>query len=352
MDDRDDIREFIDCIPSAQSIVTYTREKYITIKNQITRIKNVVSKVVENNPDVSEGNREKNIFIATYLILGLIKYDHETVRLEKEEDGKIQEKSIKVRNMFGGLIENATVCIGYAQILKNILSEFGIDSKVVLGAHQKLVIGINDRNVDEDDHAWNIVKLDGMEYQCDLTMDAEKISQSYRQPNSPDLNYCLTREIDFRLNHENYDIKVLEYGMSFVEQRKLMQYYFDVFRKIYNPTIEEELEDEIDNPIVSELMDESTNPIYVYNSDNIDDEINIDEEELKYISKQVMGLFEKFKSEPVLFTDQEIGKATVSTPLEQKQEAKEVGAIDMREVEQMQVDDKKTNNSFPEGHDE
>ena len=47
----------------------------------------------------------------------------------------------------------------------------------------------------------------------------------------------------------------------------------------YDPTIEEELGDEIDDPIVSDLMDESTNPIYVYNSDNIDDEIDIDEED-------------------------------------------------------------------------
>ena len=49
---------------------------------------------------------------------------------------------------------------------------------------------------------------------------------------------------------------------------------------------------------------------------------------------------------------QVIGKATVHTPLEQKQEAERVGESDMRDVRQMQVDNKKSNNSFPEGHDE
>ena len=106
-------------------------------------------------------------------------------------------------------------------------------------------------------------------------------------------------------------------------------------------------------------MDESTNPIYVYNSDNIDDEIDIDEEELKDVHNQVMGLLEKFKSDPVLYTDQEIGKATVlkskGTPeesaVEEVNSEKRIDS-DMRDVRQMQVDGKKSNNSFPEGHDE
>lgn len=58
------------------------------------------------------------------------------------------------------------------------------------------------------------------------------------------------------------------------------------------------------------------------------------------------------KAETPLFTEREIGKATIYTTLEKKREAEGVGASDMREVEKMQVDNKKSNNSFPEGHDE
>ena len=49
---------------------------------------------------------------------------------------------------------------------------------------------------------------------------------------------------------------------------------------------------------------------------------------------------------------QTIGKATVHTPLEQKQEAERVGESDMKEIEQTKFDGKKSNNAFPEGHDE
>lgn len=333
-DNRDDIQEHIDPAQSIEPNVNYTRDEYIKIKNQIQRIKNVVCKVVGDNPDVNEENKEKNIFMAVYLMLGLMKYDHETVRLEDETD-EDQEKSIKIRNLYGGLMEDYTVCLGYAQILKNILSEFGIDSKVVLAIPQKLTYDKDTRNIEaEHPHAWNIVKLDGMEYQCDLTGDAEKISKSYRQPNYPNLSNCLTKGYEFNVYHNNYDVKVLEEGMDYGEQRELMQYYFDVFKKIYDPTIVEELDDEIDDPIVSELMDESTNPIYVYNSDNIEDENNIDEEEIKDVYKQVMGLLDKFKSKPVIFGEQDIGKAIVNTPTIKKNEAQRQVTRDEKEIEQ------------------
>lgn len=54
----------------------------------------------------------------------------------------------------------------------------------------------------------------------------------------------------------------------------------------------------------------------------------------------------------IQYTENIIGKATVYTPLEQKQEAERVSASDIREVEQKQVDDKKSNNAFPEGPDD
>lgn len=58
LDDRDHTQELIDHDPSAESYVTYTREEYVKIKKQISRIKDVVYKVVGDNPDVSEENKE------------------------------------------------------------------------------------------------------------------------------------------------------------------------------------------------------------------------------------------------------------------------------------------------------
>ena len=108
-------------------------------------------------------------------------------------------------------------------------------------------------------------------------------------------------------------------------------------KRIYN------LDYEIDDPIVSELMDESTNPIYVYNSDNIDDENNIDEEELKDVYKQVLGLFDKFKSKPIIFGEQDIGKATVDVTTAKKSKAKRQVTRDEQELKQGIVKDEKSN---------
>ena len=52
-----------------------------------------------------------------------------------------------------GLLSGKAVCRGNAEIIRNILSEFGIEATVILGAK----------------HAWNQVKLDGQWYDDDFT---------------------------------------------------------------------------------------------------------------------------------------------------------------------------------------
>ena len=58
------------------------------------------------------------------------------------------------------------------------------------------------------------------------------------------------------------------------------------------------------------------------------------------------------EKEVVVLFDQTQKLKKDNEEIEQKQEAESAGKSDMREVKQMQVDDKKSNNSFPEGHDE
>ena len=109
---------------------------------------------------------------------------------------KDDELSITCRNLKGGLLNGKSVCVGYADILKNILGEFGIEAKVIVAYPDK-----NYEYYDEQDasgHAWNSVFLDGEEFYCDLTWDADNI----KMDNYP-LRYCLCcREIF--LGHEKY----------------------------------------------------------------------------------------------------------------------------------------------------
>lgn len=62
-------------------------------------------------------------------------------------------------SMYGALVENSTVCQGYAQAFQYIMKELGIECVQVEGKG-------NDLN-----HAWNLVKLDGEYYYADLTWD-------------------------------------------------------------------------------------------------------------------------------------------------------------------------------------
>lgn len=173
----------------------YTREEFIKIKQEI---KKIVEQV--NVPDVEDPDREKKIFMQVYTILGKkIDYDFYAISDEGEKDERLQ---ITCRNLLGGLLENKCVCAGYADILKNVLSEFGIKAEYIgrppedvekyaemMGYEEESslneLLGFDNIDVkefaemhgyqDKVGHAWNSVILDGKKYLCDLTWDADSI---------------------------------------------------------------------------------------------------------------------------------------------------------------------------------
>ena len=173
----------------------YTREEFIKIKQEIKKIKDQV-----NIPDMEDSDREKKIFMQVYTILGKkINYDFYAISDEGEKDERLQ---ITCRNLLGGLLENKCVCAGYADILKNVLSEFGIKAEYIerppedvekyaemMGHEEESslneLLGFDNIDVkefaemhgyqDKVGHAWNSVILDGKKYLCDLTWDADSI---------------------------------------------------------------------------------------------------------------------------------------------------------------------------------
>ena len=77
------------------------------------------------------------------------------------------------RNLENGLLNHTCVCAGYADILKNILAELGIESKYVEGKTHTGEL-----------HAWNQVRLldeNGTEhwYNVDLTWDCTDKNNNY-----------------------------------------------------------------------------------------------------------------------------------------------------------------------------
>ena len=167
----------------------YTRKDFLQIRKKIDEIKQQI--IIQNQFDI---DREKKIFAQVYRKLGkMIEYDYYAISEEGEKD---EELSIICRNLKGGLLNGKSVCAGYADILKNILEEFGIKAKF---------IGANPDETREDydeknayGHAWNSAILDGEEFYCDLTWDEADI----KMDNYP-LKYCFCGRDTF-FEHEKY----------------------------------------------------------------------------------------------------------------------------------------------------
>ena len=167
----------------------YTRSDFLQIRKKIDEIKQQI--IVPNNLDI---DREKKIFAQVYQKLGKkIEYDYYAISEEGEKD---DELSITCRNLKGGLLNGKSVCVGYADILKNILGEFEIEAKFIGADQDETREDYNEK--DRNGHAWNSVFLDGEEFYCDLTWDADNI----KMDNYP-LRYFLCGRDTF-FGHEKY----------------------------------------------------------------------------------------------------------------------------------------------------
>ena len=65
---------------------------------------------------------------------------------------------------YGALVMHRAVCAGYARAFQLILERMGIECGYVSGT------AVNSAG-DNEQHAWNYVKLDGEYYLCDVTWD-------------------------------------------------------------------------------------------------------------------------------------------------------------------------------------
>ncbi len=73
-------------------------------------------------------------------------------------------------NVYGALIEGKAVCEGYAELYQYLLYIMGIQSHIVTGT-----------DLNNQSHAWNLVRIDGEYYQTDITWDdqGERIYYAY-----------------------------------------------------------------------------------------------------------------------------------------------------------------------------
>ena len=151
----------------------YSYETYKAIKKEIL---NIIKDIDPNLPE-----QQKYLEIRKKLTEN-IKYDYATLRATPNDKDYYSS-----RNLENGLLNHTCVCAGYADILKNVLAEVGIEAKYVEGKTNKGEL-----------HAWNQVRLKGDDgqyhwYNDDVTWDAVGKDK---------LKYCLLNDQEFSKTHK------------------------------------------------------------------------------------------------------------------------------------------------------
>ena len=121
-----------------------------------------------------------------------IEYAYELLALSENYSTPTWEKRKYIRtlrNLEDGLLNNACVCGGYAEIVRNVFPCIGIEARYVDGP-SKIEEGIA--------HAWNQVKIEDKWYNVDLTWDRDRIVQ--------EMLPIYTLKSDEEFGHEEYNI--------------------------------------------------------------------------------------------------------------------------------------------------
>ncbi|CEP49307.1 hypothetical protein GKD14_03765 [Paeniclostridium sordellii] len=175
--------------------------KYISskdvVKNMKSELDNKANNIIKTQISNSMNNMDKVIAIHDYLVLNT-KYD---LNAEYAFDP------------YGVIVKGSGVCQGYATSMKLLLNKVGIDS-VYLSSQAM-------------NHIWNIVNIDGQNYQMDATWDDPvpdregvvrysylalsddemKKDHNWEDKNAPrcdSTKYNYMREMDYVVNYKNY----------------------------------------------------------------------------------------------------------------------------------------------------
>jgi len=115
------------------------KEKYDTLIVESDRI---INKIVNNNMS----DYEKEIAIHDYLVRNV----------EYDIDNKYHTES---HTAYGAIVNNISVCDGYAEAFDYLLKKVGIKSKLIYGKMENI------------SHAWNLVEIESDLYFVDVTAD-------------------------------------------------------------------------------------------------------------------------------------------------------------------------------------
>lgn len=119
---------------------------YLTTKSQENFVDSKVTSILGEIIDSSMNSHKKEKAIHDYIVKN-VEYD----------------TSLERYSAYNALSEGKTVCQGYALLAYKMLTEAGVESKIIARSAGS--------GSDSEGHAWNLVKLDGKWYHLDCTWD-------------------------------------------------------------------------------------------------------------------------------------------------------------------------------------
>ena len=102
-------------------------------------------------------------------------HDYMVTNITYDHEG-LAQKNPEIYSTYAAIIKKNVVCHGYASLFYRLMLELGVDCRALSGDANDFVTGPNSG---DDDHSWNIVKLDGKWYYVDTTWDANTFEAGY-----------------------------------------------------------------------------------------------------------------------------------------------------------------------------
>ena len=150
---------------------------------------NIVRDLTITLIDSTQGDRDRLDAIYQYVIHN-ISYDS---RAYKGRQRRINRNSVDV------LRRKKAVCWGYAELIREMCDYAGIPSFTVVGYSKELPFPA--RSLENANHAWNAVQLDGQWYLLDATWDSGLLSGADYFTTQYEQDYYLTPPELFIKNH-------------------------------------------------------------------------------------------------------------------------------------------------------
>lgn len=179
---------------SADGCYIYTRDEYVRVRRRIDELLEGVQL-----PQKGSKYDEIEVFKEIYTRLAYeISYDIWATSSYTKDDDVLQENC---RNLYNGLINGCCVCMGYAEILRNVLSCVGIESRIIVAFPQ----------AGGEGHAWNQVRIGGKWFDVDLTNDRNQIIQK----DDIDIVQFLKKDSDYENIKRYSEVVLVNDGNSF-----------------------------------------------------------------------------------------------------------------------------------------